>query len=513
MKLNELSHFDDPFDAIHWETSSWTIGPTTALMTFERVWPAAEWPVWVPTVACAICVFAMSGMPLYISAQIDAAWNFDLTREESTKLWWTRFLLDLVEFVQYLRASVLVATSIIIAANSGSGIGDSGMLIGAFWCSYWIGAIAFKFGKGPISERKADFVTATTLMMVSTVGVAIVVVQQPPYTMVILCVLQAISGATGAYTTVFRDIVRKYVYHPTDLNRAITRKKFCQAVGTTCGPLLSAAAGVVVMHPNYGHVAGISVLFPVYVAVVAALFVYYPADLRPLVRTCTASAEQAYIEQGNPRQRDLMLVAYLVVLTPVTICLSCVENATVAILSTEFNYTYIQAGIFVSVSFLSYPIIDYAYDRMRKGIAEKNILRFSMVIPAMASFLLSGNLCLWIGSVRYCLWLILLADMIMFPLLQLNLGVLQGWALRYSANEGYLSASNMTLLRLGINSITRGFTPWFSRVILETGGRDYYAAAQAILLCGALLIAETRVIPFVQVMDDIKLINSKADKA
>ena len=74
-------------------------------------------------------------------------------------------------------------------------------------------------------------------------------------------------------------------------------------------------------------------------------------------------------------------------------------------------------------------------------------------------------------------------------------------------------ASNITLLRLGIASITRGFTPWFSRVILETGGRDYYAAAQATLLCGALLIAETRVIPFVQAMDDIQLSKSKADNA
>merc|ERR1719502_2296193 len=102
-----------------------------------------------------------------------------------------------------------------------------------------------------------DFLAAMYLMLVSTVLVGIVAIWSPPYTIYILCFLQAISGATGAYAAVFRDMVRKFVYDPKELTRAITRRKLCQAIGTTCGPLLSAAAGVVVVHPDQGYVAGI----------------------------------------------------------------------------------------------------------------------------------------------------------------------------------------------------------------------------------------------------------------
>jgi hypothetical protein len=38
--------------------------------------------------------------------------------------------------------------------------------------------------------------------------------------------------------------------------------------------------------------------------------------------------------------------------------------------------------------------------------------------------------------------------------------------------------------------------------MLEMGGRDYYAAAQATLLLASLVTAETRVVPFVQAMED-----------
>merc|ERR1719262_975934 len=101
--------------------------------------------------------------------------------------------------------------------------------------------------------------------MVSTLGAAMVALLMPPHAMLILCLLQAISGATGAYAAVFRDMVRKFVYDPQELTRAITRRKLCQAIGTTCGPLLSAAAGVVVVHPDQGYVAGIFVLGPLFV--------------------------------------------------------------------------------------------------------------------------------------------------------------------------------------------------------------------------------------------------------
>jgi MFS family permease len=485
---------------------SWQVAPepteVVELIQIEKVWPADQWPIWVPAFACAICALILTCMPLYIAAQVDAAWSFDLSAENKAKLWWARFITDLSEFVQYLRASVLVATSITIAAHSGRGVGDSGLLISAFWCSYWIGAISFKFRSESIAVRKTDFLIATILMSFSTVLAAIVGVQQPPYTMLMMCVLQAISGASGSYAGVFRDIVRKYVYDPKDVNRAVTRKKFCQAIGMTCGPLLSAAAGVVVVHPDHGHVAGIFVLGPVYVAFVAAVFIYYPDDLRPLVPGINASEEQASIERGSSRERDFMLIAVLASWAPVTICLSCVENATVAILSTEFNYTFIQAGIFVSMSFLSYPFIDYTYDKMRKSYHEKTILRFSLFTAAAASFFISGHLCAMTNSVSGCLWLILLADMVMYPLLHLSLGILQGWALRYAANEGILSASNMTILRMAIHSVARGFTPWLARVMLEMGGRDYYAAAQATLLLASLVTAETRVVPFVQAMED-----------
>jgi hypothetical protein len=474
-------------------------------MDMEKVWPTDKWPAWVPAAACVICVFALSGTPLYIAAQVNAASNFGLSAEASKDLWWTRYLIDVGEILQYVRASVLITTSITIAGKAGTGVATSGLVVGAFWGSYWIGALSFRFRDDSVAERRVDFLIATTLMLVSTVAAAMVALRMPPYTIPILCLLQAVSGATGAYASVFRDMVRKFVYDPTEVTRAVTRRKLCQAIGTSCGPLLSAAAGVVVVHPDQGYVAGILVLGPLFVVYVAALFILYPADLRPLVRVDNQLEEENFIQGMSAQRRDVMLLSYLAASMLLTVSLSCVENATVAILSMEFDYTYIQGGIFVSISFISYPFVDYAYDKVRKEYAEENILRSGIVTVAVASLLLSGTLCSWAGSMRSCLWFILFADMLMFPLLQLCQGILQGWALRYATHEGPLSASTMTILRVSLCSVARGCGPWLSRSILENAGRNYYTAAQIMLISIALLIVEVGVTPFTEAIKDGEL--------
>jgi MFS family permease len=349
-------------------------------------------------------------------------------------------------------------------------------------------------------------------MLVSTVAAAMVALRLPPYTIAILCFLQAVSGATGAYASVFRDMVRKYVYHPTEVTRAVTRRKLCQAIGTSCGPLLSAAAGVVVVHPDQGYVAGIFVLGPLFVVYVAALFILYPEDLRPLVREENGVEEEAFLQGMSSKRRDVMLLSYLAASMLLTISLSAVENATVAILSMEFHYTYIQGGIFVSISFISYPFVDYVYDKVRKEYTEESILRCGITTVAMASLLLSGSLCSWAASMSSCLWFILFADMLMFPLLQLCQGILQGWALRYATREGPLSASTMTILRVSLCSFARGCGPWLSRSILENGGRNYYTAAQIMLISVALLIVEAGVTPFTEAIRDGELTRKLSGK-
>merc|ERR1719171_997262 len=150
--------------------------------------------------------------------------------------------------------------------------------------------------------RRPDFLIVMMLMLASTLGATLVALWMPPYTILMLCMLQAVSGATGAYASVFRDMVRKFVYDPKELTRAITRRKLCQAIGTSCGPLLSAAAGVVVVHPDQGYVAGIFVLGPLFVVYVVALFILYPADLRPLVREDNQMEEETFL-QGISAQR------------------------------------------------------------------------------------------------------------------------------------------------------------------------------------------------------------------
>lgn len=492
-------------EALSLRNSLWTsltAEPAHALVEIEKVWPADRWPPWVPALACAICVFALSGTPLYIAAQVNQASNFDLDFARSKQLWNARFLTDLGELLQYTRASVLIATSITVATRVGDGIGTSGLVVGAFWASYWIGAVSFRFGGGTVASKKLEIVLATALMMVSTIGAAFVALRLPPHTIPILCGIQALSGATGAYAAVFREMVRKYVYPPDELMRAVTRRKLCQAIGTSCGPLLSAAAGVVIAHPDQGYVAGILVLGPVFVVYIWALHVFYPADLSKLVLN-EHSESVVTDERADPVSGDVALNWYLVTSMVasilLTICVSFVENVTVAILSTEFNYTFIQGGIFVSFSFFAYPLVDYVYDQVRKDHPEERVFRFGMVSAAIAAVLMSGSLCSWSGSRRSCLYFILASDMVMFPLLQLCQGILNGWALRYARNDGMLSATNISIIRVVLSgSVARGCAPWLGRRIIEQMGRDSYAIVQILIISCALLLVEVSVIPFVQ---------------
>lgn len=478
----------------------WPIEPAHALLEIEKVWPADSWPLWVPAAACVICVFAISGTPLYIAHQVNQASNFDLSFAKSKDLWNCRFLTDLGELLQYMRASVLIATSITIASRVGDGVGTSGLVVGAFWASYWIGAVSFRFGGGTVASKKSEIVLVTTFMMLSTFGAAVVALKLPTHTIPMICGLQAISGATGAYAAVFREIVRKYVYHPDELMRAVTRRKFCQAIGTSCGPLLSAAAGVVIVHPDQGYVAGILVMAPLFVVYIWALCVFYPADLSALVPERQPESRNEELAGGGLSDAALnwYLVTSMFVSILLTVTVSFVENVTVAILSMEFNYTYIQGGIFVSFSFFAYPFVDYAFDKLRKDYPEERLFRFGMVIAAMAAVLVSGSLCSWSGSRSSCLYFILLSDMVMFPLLQLGQGILNGWALRYAKNDGILSATNISIMRVVLSgSIARGCAPWLGRNIIEKMGRNAYAIAQILIISVALLLVEVSVIPFV----------------
>jgi len=351
---------------------------------------------------------------------------------------------------------------------------------------------------------------------VSTIGAAIVALRMPTHTIPILCGIQAISGATGAYAAVFREMVRKYVYPPNELMRAVTRRKLCQAIGTSCGPLLSAAAGVVIVHPDQGHVAGILVLGPLFVVYIWALFVFYPADLSALVPEQRSEIMNDERGPGTPRS-DVALNWYLVIsmLASIllTISVSFVENVTVAILSMEFNYTYIQGGIFVSFSFFAYPFVDYAYDQVRKHYPEERLFRFGMIVAAMAAVLVSGSLCSWSTSKQSCLNFILVSDMVMFPLLQLCQGILNGWALRYARNDGVLSAANISIIRVVLSgSIARGCAPWLGRRIVEEMGRNSYAIAQILIISCALLLVEVAVIPFVEIQKSDAVTLSRKEK-
>lgn len=139
-----------------------------------------------------------------------------------------------------------------------------------------------------------------------------------------------------------------------------------------------------------------------------------------------------------------------------------------------------------------------------------------MVVAAMAAVLVSGSLCSWATSRTSCLYFILVSDMVMFPLLQLGQGILNGWALRYAKNDGMLSATNISIIRVVLSgSIARGFAPWLGRRIIEEMGRNSYAIAQILIISCALLLVEVCVIPFVHAKKSkaVKLLHQKADSS
>ena len=134
--------------------------------------------------------------------------------------------LDLGEFINNLRGSVLVAASVRIAERAHESIGQSGLIVGSFYASFGVGAVLYDYRGGAVIRQKGLVLNTVGLMLLCTVGPAILMSRSEKSREVeILCGFQLICGGTSAYYGIFRDVLRKYIYKPVDLSRAMTRRK------------------------------------------------------------------------------------------------------------------------------------------------------------------------------------------------------------------------------------------------------------------------------------------------
>lgn len=457
----------------------------------------AAWSLWTGGIVLVTCVLLLCFMTQYIAREVRVSTTSNHSADVANHLWRNRFIVDIGELLNPMRANMLVATSISMMAKVGLDIGMSGVLIGSYWAFYWVGAIAFKFRGNSAEGRRAEVLVVNFVMMGSTLGIAIVALFPCPYTFHAMCGFQAISGLGASYTSVFRDVFRKRIYEPAELTKASKRKKLCHVIGMSCGPLLSAASGVF-----GGEVAGMFACSLLFCAYAVGLYLTFPNDFSNLGEKHDQEVAVLLGEANEDDQvggsRDAMLTACLLYMLVLSWCNCCTETTSVAILMTEYHYDHIQSGIFVALALLPYIFADRLHDLIvnKQILTERNCARILTFIAAFGSLLLSKSLSNWASSNGSGIAFLLAGDVLMLSSINLCEGILLGWLLRYSNEEGIWSVSTIASTRNILRACTRGSAPWVSRELLERQSRDHVTLMHITVLTLAFCCFEVGSTPF-----------------
>mmetsp|Transcript_7346 Transcript_7346/g.14074 ORF Transcript_7346/g.14074 Transcript_7346/m.14074 type:complete len:552 (+) Transcript_7346:51-1706(+) len=469
--------------------------------------PRQVWPLLALVLICALVVTAVGGCMsmMYVDGAMQdtptAEGHFN-TKPADKALWGRRKLqVCQLAFLLVAMAQTLVVLpdSYDMARDLGQGALFSGWLVGISWPLQAV-AIVLAIPMKSWSWASQRTVIICSMFVLCIASLVYAVASKPPGSWqassqlvraIGLIVGRIVIGPCIAFC-VFLRVLAQQVTPPSESITFNIGISLSVTLGIGLGPMISPAIAWCIGDDDV-HVrsAASSYMF----ALLWALFILFslwcvPYDPSGLIADARTMRESLIIGRDSEAEmqpeslpeshRSRIWWGGLLYNAERTFIIAAVESATVFMMETEFKWDVRLAGYAVGCTFLtSIPaIIGVQFARQHRLLSDKSLVQSAVLIGACAVVLIFP---MKVSASRAAA-MILATDSVIFTMGFVSNGIIDGLAVRICTESSMYSIANYELMSQFMrNVVARSLAPPFSRYILSTHGRGFYAASQMMI--------------------------------
>jgi hypothetical protein len=396
-------------------------------------------------------------------------------------------------FLCGLRYSLIIPSSYDISVRMGRGAVYSGFLISAIWVGTSIASVGILaiFRQYPDIWKNSSLTYAIAcinfLGACLYCGASLVAdwhVSSGSLLMAGMIVARVFDGLSQGLIMSFAMRLYFHIVQNQTRPKRIQELLFYLLVGTGVGPLFAAAVAWqegfwnVAPH-NLGAigVAQLGVSFVIGVVLVAG----YPKGVEmSSIQDHSTPTQQSSEYPDDASDRIIVQCGCLVLGFLRGFVQGSLEAATAFLLETSFGWSDVNIGAMIAACFLIVVPAQTMHNNMKNSVPLVWMVRLTTLIAVIATFFLFDWICVWSGKCKG--WMILFADILLFPSLFLSESTIAGFSLQsqYLLPPGTsFDVSWCVLYRTGFCfPLSRLIGPPISRFVLENNGQNRYAVQQ-----------------------------------
>lgn len=388
-------------------------------------------------------------------------------------------------FVRCIDFSIVLPTVYDLVKQAGGTASFSGLVIGAFYATAFIGVILLN--SSPLSGMSFRRLTLGCLAVLP-VSSCLYVSSSLAHGTVRLGLMTVARGLTGVVEGILSS------NHPVMLARLSPASQLVdvcalytvsESLGTALGPMVSSAwlQNIAPLLPKNVHAP---LLLPVvgmcfiHCAILFVACIMIPEN-GAVEAAQNAEEEEEESEQSHTRWRSTISGLFVVV-TILTYCMStALESATALALEVQYYWSDTRVGYAIGLSFSFSILIHLLIKRCVTCISDALQTFFALICAIAMVWFWLPQACPYCTMPQRAM-LILLSDAVIYGMLTLTVGNTEGIAMDFGTKHLNLIAGAFTCF----GSLCSATSPAFARHLINVGGMEQYALAQ-LLVCGMTL--------------------------
>eukprot|EP00746_Dinoflagellata_sp_MGD_P010635 gnl/MRDRNA2_/MRDRNA2_122014_c0_seq1.p1 gnl/MRDRNA2_/MRDRNA2_122014_c0~~gnl/MRDRNA2_/MRDRNA2_122014_c0_seq1.p1 ORF type:complete len:621 (+),score=61.00 gnl/MRDRNA2_/MRDRNA2_122014_c0_seq1:58-1920(+) len=404
-----------------------------------------------------------------------------------------------------LEYSIIMPTVYHLALQFGSDAAFSGFVIGANQSFNIVGVLlSFACGLGSVSYRVIFFSCMACFPFLSLMYVSSVFGESNQLSCFLLLASRSIQGLIRGVLEcrvyrMFADTVPKHELRSISMGWVLSI-----ALGTGLGPIASSLClnYIAPLFPNDLRYVVPTLVVSVVHALALPVYHFIVPTSASLAETANMIHEQ---NKGDTARRETRMgplragALYLLICSCVTLSLllGALESATSMILQIQYQWNNSSTGFVVGLCMLCYIPLHFALDMATSPRDQPVLLRAGLIISFLMAFFLLPEFCAFVhdhipfadtvSSSWGCALFIIVSDAIVWPLVQMCLGMVTGMALEWTDPDAEDSTSQMITIAV---TITYFVSSPLSRVLIEKQGVHSYAMLQIGLCTAAITLVE-----------------------
>lgn len=233
----------------------------------------------------------------------------------------------------------------------------------------------------------------------------------------------------------------------------------------------------------------------------AALLLYHPSLAEVVDKMPKHDITSSSTPERELQLRRKVVVGCLVMTFFRAYGIASIEVVTASVLEDEYHWDRNTIGMTVGLMFLSCVPMRSLYEAMQDLLPAKVWIRLLSLIAISATCLLFIPAC---GSLlqllpiqgKQCSHVLVLAGVLLFPTLFMGDAISVGFMNQQVLPNGTRFDGNHSQLCYNlVTDLARFVGPWLSRLAVDRGGQDFFAAQQMIVASLFLMVAEIVVLP------------------